>query len=128
MSRRFGVDFAQSKDAVVPLGVRGSDGFVSLEDVRQQVLQGLSASDRAKVQEHEQVVDMSLVGPDLKVTCKFCGVCQSPSKKDPVKPKSWVCGSNFSQLDRRDACVQYRRLESGLPNGANARDRPRRRY
>ena len=99
---------------------KGSDALVSLEDVRREVLNGLSSEDQQKIAA-ELVVDASLVPGHLKVCCPFggcTGICQSPSKRDPAKPKrAWVCGSSFSHGQRMDCCISYWRLVRGLPDG-----------
>ena len=106
---------------------KGSSGFSTLEDVRREVLSGLSVEDQQRIAA-ELVVDVSLVPGDLKVSCPFSGgLCNSPSKRDPVRRRAWMCGSNFSHDDRRAACVAYLRLDRRLPDGLNARDVRRRR-
>ena len=58
---------------------------------------------------------------DLKVSCRF-GLnhsCKSQSKRDQRNPKAWVCGSNFSNNERRGCCVCFSRLERGLLQGVS---------
>lgn len=53
------------------------------------------------------------VPPGLKVSCPSFLQCRSPSKRDPAKPKAWICGGGFCHVDRLDGCVEYRRLSRG---------------
>ena len=96
----------------------------SLDAVRREILNDFSPEEQRRICQ-ELVVDASLVPPHLKVSCPFggcTGACRSPSKRN----KTWVCGSNFSHNERLDCCIAYRRLDRGLQDGQNAKDRRRR--
>ena len=105
---------------------RGSAAVVSFEDVRREVIEGLSIEDQQKIAA-ELVFDASVVPSHLKVSCPFGGCtggCRSPSKRDFSKPKrAWVCGSNFSHNDRLAGCVAYVRLDKGLRDGQSGNGR-----
>ncbi len=126
MSKRvFGVDLGKGKDLSVVSVVKGSAGLLSLEDVRREVLNGLSREEQQKIAQ-ELVQESFRVAPDLKVSCPFggcAGACRSPSKRGPSRPKTWVCGSNFSHDDRMGCCIAYRRLNFGLRDGVGGNRR-----
>lgn len=99
---------------------KGSAGFVSLEDVRQEVIRGLSVEDQQKIAT-ELAVDTSLVPPHLRVPCRFggcTGACKSSAKN-----AGWVCGDRFSHFDRLERCVAYIRLDKGWLDGESVLDK-----
>ena len=122
MSKRFvGVDLAKGKDVSIVTVVKGSDGLVTLEDVRREVLGSLSCEEQQRLA-LELVRESVQVPADLRVSCPFggsMGACKSPSKRK----KAWVCGSNFSHNERMDCCIFYRRLDSGLRDGVSGNRR-----
>ncbi len=105
MSKRFfGVDFARCEPVVVPIGAI---------DRKATMPRGFKAPHRGRGSRG----DVFRVPDDLKVSCQKCDVCRSPSKRDPAKPRAWLCGSGFSHNDRLGLCVVYRRLDRGLRDG-----------
>ena len=101
--------------------MKGSDGLVSLEDARREVLGSLSCEEQQRIA-LELVRESVQVPADLRVSCPFggsMGACKSPSKRRRL----WVCGSGFNHFDRLDGCVEYCRLNRGLNRGVSGNRR-----
>lgn len=107
--RFFGVDFGNGKD--VSIVVKNDSGLFPFVGVVEPLV-------ALPIKRGVQGVPKEFFIPaDLKVSCQKFGVCRSPSKRDPLKAKTWVCGSNFSHDDRVARCLEYCRLCRGLPSG-----------
>jgi hypothetical protein len=95
---------------------------VSLADVSREILNDFSPTEQRRLNS-DITVDSLVLPADAKVSCKYGDCCTSPSRRDQTKSKAWLCGSNYSHMDRVGGCVGYCRFERFLSDGVSARDR-----
>jgi hypothetical protein len=99
---------------------------VSFADVVREVLSDFTPQERARLLNDvssSSRPERFTVSPDVKVSCRFGGVCTSPSRRDQKKGQAWLCGSNHSHNDRLAGCVAYCRFEGCLRVGQSGNRR-----
>jgi hypothetical protein len=94
----------------------------SFAAARREVLADFSPAER-KLLASDDLVGSLLIPADAKVSCKFGDACTSPSRRDQTKRKAWLCGSDFSHMDRVCGCVAYCRFERFLSDVVSAHNR-----
>jgi hypothetical protein len=60
------------------------------------------------------------VAATLRVSCPFGEDCLSPSRRDQSKRRAWLCGSDFSHVERLSGCIEYCRRNNGMQKGERA--------